>query len=192
MSLLDPPRCPNCNAEIDLKPLWEAAPKTNRGSRFAGKIGVVCPTCGIKLRVLDSLLGITSVGLFILMVITAAVVGRVSRFHGNDRLVFVGFLVLGVAGFIFFQKSIPRLLTLRLFEDGEKAGFPLVTLAEDLAAEHKASEEADALRPDLTADDGPAWKCQSCGEENPSNFNECWKCLKLRPEAESISGSGTP
>jgi hypothetical protein len=72
MSILDPPRCPNCNSEIDLKELWRAAPKTNRGARFDEKIGVVCSVCGIKLRVLDHRVGITSLGLFILMVVIAA------------------------------------------------------------------------------------------------------------------------
>ena len=185
MSPLDPPRCPNCNSEIDLKDLWRAAPKTSRGSRLAGKIGIVCPVCGIKLRVLDGRMGITSVGLFILMLLSAAVVGKLSRPYGNERVTLVGFGILYVAGFILFQKSIPRLLRLRLFEEGEKAGFPLVTLAEDLAAERKAIEEEEEQNPEQTADDGPAWKCKSCGAENPSNFSECWKCLKMRDEAEN-------
>jgi|SRR5271166_623042 len=24
---------------------------------------------------------------------------------------------------------------------------------------------------------GPAWRCRSCGEENPGTFEMCWKCL---------------
>jgi hypothetical protein len=35
---------------------------------------------------------------------------------------------------------------------------------------------------------GLAWNCPKCGEENPGNFNECWKCLEMR----SISGSAPP
>jgi hypothetical protein len=91
-------------------------------------------------------------------------------------------VILCLAGFIFFQKSIPRLLQLRLFEEGEKAGFPLVTLAEDLAA---MREEADRESIDLepAEDTGPKWVCPQCHEENPGNFNECWKCLAMRPEA---------
>jgi hypothetical protein len=28
---------------------------------------------------------------------------------------------------------------------------------------------------------GPLWICPNCHEENPGNFEECWKCLKFRP-----------
>lgn len=185
MSLFDSPRCPNCNSEIDLKDVWRLAPKMVRGSRLAGKIGVVCPVCGIKLRVLDGRMAMTSVGLFILMLLSAGLVGKLSRSLGNDRPLIVGFAVLCVAGFILFQMSIPWLLRLRVFEEGEKAAFPLVTQAEDLAAERTAIEEEDEQNPEPTEDAGPAWKCKSCGEENPGNFNECWKCLKVRDEAEN-------
>jgi hypothetical protein len=141
--------------------------------------------CGIKLRVLDRRMAFTSLGLFILMLLSAAVVGKLSRPYGNDRVILVSFGIVCFAGFIVFQKSIPRLLRLRFLEAGEKAGFPLVTLAEDLAAERRAIEEEEEQNPEQTADAGPAWKCKSCGEENPGNFNECWKCLKIRDEAEN-------
>ena len=37
-------------------------------------------------------------------------------------------------------------------------------------------------------DAGPAWTCPYCHEENPANFGECWKCLKIRPtEAQDSS-----
>jgi predicted membrane channel-forming protein YqfA (hemolysin III family) len=184
MALLDPPRCPNCNSEIDLKDLWRLAPKSGRGSRFAGKIGVVCPVCGTKLRVLDGRLQLTSVALFILMACSAAVLGKLSRPFGNERAVLVCFGALYLLGFIFFQKAVPHLLKLRLFEEGEQAGFPLVTLAEDLAAERDAIAN-DPLNAEPATDSGPAWVCRKCHEENPGNFNECWKCLALRPEANS-------
>jgi hypothetical protein len=129
-------------------------------------------------------MAITSVGLFVLLLSSAAIVGKLGRSYSNERATLVGFGILYVAGFILFQKSIPRLLRLRLFEAGETAGFPLVTLAEDLAAEREAIVEEDEQNPEPTADDGPAWICKSRGEENPGNFNECWKCLKMRPEAE--------
>jgi hypothetical protein len=27
---------------------------------------------------------------------------------------------------------------------------------------------------------GPSWRCSSCREENPGNFEQCWKCQKER------------
>jgi hypothetical protein len=183
MSLLERPRCPNCNSEVALKDLWAAAPKSGRGSGLAGKIGIVCPVCGIKLRVLDRRLRLASVGLFILMLCGAAVVGKLSRVYGNDRLIFVGFIALYAAAFIGLQRSIPRLLQLRLFEVGEEAGFPLVTLKEDLAARREAA--IDSANNEAAEDSGPAWVCSKCHEESPGNFDECWKCLAKRPGLEA-------
>jgi hypothetical protein len=28
--------------------------------------------------------------------------------------------------------------------------------------------------------DSPAWTCPHCHEQNPGNFQECWKCQKFR------------
>jgi hypothetical protein len=35
-----------------------------------------------------------------------------------------------------------------------------------------------------TVEDGavPSWTCPHCDEENPGNFNECWKCQRIRTE----------
>jgi hypothetical protein len=188
MPLLDIPRCPQCKSEVDLKALWLAAPKTGRGTRMAGHIGIICPVCGIKLRVLQSRVQITSIALFVLLLSTAFGLGRLLHARGDDIPMLIGLGTVYLAGYLLFQKSIPRLLQLRFFEEGEQAGFPLVTLAEDLAEERKAIEEDD-LNQEPPADDGPAWTCESCGAENPGNFNECWKCMKLRPEAGASNSS---
>jgi DNA-directed RNA polymerase subunit RPC12/RpoP len=190
MSILDVPRCPNCNSEIALKELWKAAPKSGRGSGLAGKIGIVCPVCGIKLRVLDHRVRIASVGLFILMICSAAAVGNLTRSYGQERAIFIAFWAVCFLGGIVFVKSIPRLLQLRLFEQGEEAGFPLVTLAEDLVAQREAAVEnpSNAEPADYS---GAAWTCSKCGEENPGNFNECWKCLAMRPGVEAEIGRET-
>jgi hypothetical protein len=34
-----------------------------------------------------------------------------------------------------------------------------------------------AKDPDL----GPSWICAHCHEDNPGNFDECWKCQRNRP-----------
>jgi len=53
MLLLDVPRCPNCNSEVALKELWDAAPKNHGGSVIVMPVGIACPTCGVKLKVLQ-------------------------------------------------------------------------------------------------------------------------------------------
>jgi hypothetical protein len=44
--------------------------------------------------------------------------------------------------------------------------------ANKLAEEKKAPETIDNA--------GPSWICPHCHEENPGNFEECWKCLRSR------------
>jgi hypothetical protein len=61
MSLLGAPRCPNCNSVVDLSDLRTAAPKGERGLVIDGVLGVICSTCGIKLRELQPGLPIASV-----------------------------------------------------------------------------------------------------------------------------------
>jgi hypothetical protein len=36
----------------------------------------------------------------------------------------------------------------------------------------------------IKQDDEPSWICPYCHEDNPGNFQECWKCLKIRPAME--------
>jgi hypothetical protein len=47
----------------------------------------------------------------------------------------------------------------------------------------KVGEPIESQPPKDAADSnaGPAWTCPGCGEENPGNFEECWKCQRNRP-----------
>ena len=190
MSLLDRPRCPNCNSEIDLKELWRAAPKTGRGIRLDGKIGIVCPVCGIKLRVADGRVFFFYMGLFLLMLCAAMVFGKLSRSQFfNERAVLLGFFVVYGAFFVLFNRTIPRLLRLRRLEDGEKPKFPLEA---DRTAHAEASqlnqEQFDSESPDAGQ---PTWVCPKCHEENPGNFDECWKCQTWRTGTPDTPAAST-
>ena len=47
----------------------------------------------------------------------------------------------------------------------------------------EARSEAQNKPPEIKGDDaGPSWTCPHCNESNPGNFNECWKCRRLRTE----------
>jgi|SRR5882724_5638706 len=40
----------------------------------------------------------------------------------------------------------------------------------------------DGFWPPIAEEDpGPVWICAHCHEENPGNFEECWKCQRNRP-----------
>ena len=62
---------------------------------------------------------------------------------------------------------------------------PLVESDEDRQA--REMDEATTADVDVEARPNAAlpWKCPACGEENPDNFYECWKCQAMRGVAKS-------
>ena len=42
------------------------------------------------------------------------------------------------------------------------------------------NERAPDGASDTAPDPGPSWTCLGCGEDNPGNFEECWKCQRIR------------
>jgi hypothetical protein len=183
MSLLELPRCPNCNSEIALKKLWEAAPKNRGGVSIIRPVGLACPTCGMKLRVLQKRL---LWGLAVAYVVPIAVVvplfAHMSPMltYQARRVVLAALVVVVTFGaFRLLKHFIPRLLRVRILGSEEKVVFPLAKI--EVQAEETEAIDVSGLEP--TDEDQAGWTCKSCGEENPGNFNECWKCLTLRPEA---------
>jgi hypothetical protein len=93
-------------------------------------------------------------------------------------------MALFLGGFILQARWTPRLLRLRFVNDGETVESPLVIRASDLAEERAADaklleEQLELESPDVGK---PAWTCAKCREENPGNFDICWKCQAARPE----------
>jgi RNase P subunit RPR2 len=184
MALLDPPRCPNCQSLIDLTELWQAAPKSR--NTIIARVGIACPVCGVKLRVLQGRAYL--IGLMAMLVPLAAAMGSIFvapvTQRSTDYYMRMGIFAVIVFGAVrFHTRNIPRLLTVRLLQDNETVQFPLVRPITPEAEEETAPSSALRLEP--TEDDRPAWTCKACGEENPGNFNECWKCLAMRPEANA-------
>lgn len=172
MALLDPPQCPLCFSAVPLEQLWSVSP-TNRSGLLIGRIGIICPACDAKLRVVQTrvVLGMLST--------YAVLMGGAFLLQTIDSLkqLYV-FYVLGVVVPVVLiqQRTFPRLARLRVLKTGETVEFPLTKLSQfadlDLDDEEAASSE--------TASDEPAWKCKSCGEENPGSFDICWKCRSTR------------
>ncbi|MDZ7783356.1 MAG: DUF2007 domain-containing protein [Halioglobus sp.] len=45
----------------------------------------------------------------------------------------------------------------------------------------RAAELLADYRRELQRDDVAEWRCASCGESNPGNFETCWQCGAARP-----------
>jgi hypothetical protein len=177
MSLLDPPRCPSCGSIVDLTELYRLAPKG--GATMIGRVGIVGPVCGMSLRVLQVrayLIGLLAFFLpLVLAGITyiAAPVARGSTDYSIRMAIFIAVLCVGIA---LHKHSIPRLLTLRRLENGEVARFPLARTP----TSDENPEPSSALPLTPVEGNRPVWTCAKCGEENPGNFDECWKCQTWR------------
>jgi hypothetical protein len=182
MSLFDLPRCPNCNSEIDLKELWRIAPKTNRGSTIEGNVAIVCPVCGIKLRVLQGRAQLSGLLGFGLLIALALIGGHLSSHTGSPlltALIAAPFVIVAIAGYWIQRRLIPRLLRVRLLEEGEQVVYPLIAPQEVWETEQQV-DARDLRNSESSGDNRPVWTCSKCGEKNPGNFDICWKCQAER------------
>jgi uncharacterized protein (DUF983 family) len=140
MSLLDYPRCPQCQGEVPIQRLYKEAPTLRGGlligdgSEFGGVFtigttGIVCPTCGAKLRVLQTGVAMAAmstlmIGMPILVGPFALLMAELAKTHDSGWLVL---LLLPPAALvvILFNRLPPRFARLRLLGEGERAAFPL-------------------------------------------------------------------
>jgi hypothetical protein len=139
--------------------------------------------CGSKLRVVDGLVLSLYLGFFLLMSCAAIVVGKLSRSAPSfdERGLLLGFFTVYIGGFVVLQRAIPHLLRLRVLKEGEKVKFPLEAIKQSRAEEAQILQEhLDRESPDVGK---PSWVCPKCHEENPGNFDECWKCQTWRDQA---------
>jgi len=75
MALINEQRCPQCASTVPTKALWPIA-GTNRLGLLKEHCGIVCPHCGIHLRVLQSrviLVQIASILVAALLIVRASV-----------------------------------------------------------------------------------------------------------------------
>ena len=133
MPLLKDSRCPQCSGGLPLKVLWEFSRSSSYGlvkesGVLRGKIGIVCPNCGAKLRVVQ-----TRIRLFVFLLWVACFgcawsLGEWLR-HAHivlaqtTEVLGVGVLVFAI--FLLQKFCIPHLAQVRLASPGEQLGFPL-------------------------------------------------------------------
>jgi hypothetical protein len=167
MPFSDQSRCPQCHSSLPLRSLF---PWPLRGGifRLAPNLGIECPHCGAKLRIIQ-----TRVYVMVGILFTALLFGRqglTSLTHEahldvTERLQLLcgAGALIGLALLPYFA---PNLWQLRLIGKDEAVGFPLGT--------PKAKEDATA-----------GWTCRQCHEKNPENFELCWKCGHMRSKSRS-------
>jgi ribosomal protein L40E len=130
--------------------------------------------------VLQARLQITSALVSVLPLSVVLLYGYFNPFYLNNerrRVVLVTLAIIYPLSFFLINRSIPKLLRLRALKDGEQVLFPLEPVAK--SGQKEASFVPEPL--DHESDETQvSWVCPKCGEENPGNFDECWKCQTWR------------
>ena len=133
MPLLHDARCPQCDSGLPLKVLWEFSRSSQydlvtKSGVLRGRIGIVCPGCGVKLGVVQ-----TRIRVFVLLLWVVAFGGawfvgewmRHSRVVLNQVSQVLGFVAFVSTLFVLQKYCIPHLAQVRLAGAGEQLGFPL-------------------------------------------------------------------
>jgi hypothetical protein len=122
------PRCPQCGNSVPLQQLWRVAPSGRGGIVLTGRIGILCPSCGVKLSVLQGRVRAIAFGIYAVFVGCICCVGLAAR-HGFVRFNDTGVLsaiALGFsAKFIILPSLSPRVARLRVVDLNEDVQFPL-------------------------------------------------------------------
>ena|SRR5579863_8022869 len=122
MPLLSEPPCPKCGRPLPTRELWELAGYDRLGL-LHDKSGIVCPQCGIRLKViqlgviLSLLLPCLGVGALV------ALFGHALKAHGMDPKV-VGTL-MGIPTFMFWIRYGPCFARVREIKPDEQLVYPL-------------------------------------------------------------------
>ncbi len=143
--------------------------------------------CGVKLRVLQGRVQVSLLLAFLLLIGLGFLIAQfspVDRDSVGGKLRLFGLIAVYLGAVVVQWRWRPRLLQLRFVNDGETVEYPLVILARELAEERARDaklleEQLELESPDVGK---PAWTCGKCREENPGNFEFCWKCQAARPE----------
>lgn len=182
MAIFDDPRCPRCQSAVSLRERWREAPKTRNGF-LCGSVGIVCPVCGSKLRVLQKGVVIAFVLSFATLAAVATITGKFERDHrlATDRTPTVLVVVsLAAAMFCLQWRYAYRFASIRILHVGETASFPPV--GDDPV---EIPDEADidmallsqvAAQASRVGQEASSWTCPKCQEDNPGQFDRCWKC----------------
>lgn len=152
MSLIDDPRCFRCGSGLPLRVLWKFArhiePQVSPGlglltrtGLLRGNVGVVCPCCSARFRVVQTRIRVVRVLLWSLLFAGAWLLGewkRDAQVEIAPMLEIIG-LVVALGEMVALQRLLtPRLAQIRLAADDEALIFPLRSADEPLP--HARSE----------------------------------------------------
>ena len=152
MSILSKPTCTQCGSALPLRVLWRFARASderspyhwlNRSGLFQTKVGVECPNCGAKYRVIQTRIHVVRLLFWGLLFAAAAIIGSWSRrqgFEAGAEIQVVLFALVVACGFA-LERFTPYFTQVRPVQDGENLGFPLYSVYERSKDEHSGNRK---------------------------------------------------
>ena len=137
MSLLDEPQCLRCGSALPVRGLWEFARVHDKhglnlltgSGLLRGKIGIECPNCGARFRVVQTRIRILFALVWVIFLGTAASLEDWTSHHipvfQQRPLAVLMVLVSVLVMFLLLRIYTPRLARVRRLRDGEQLTFPL-------------------------------------------------------------------
>jgi hypothetical protein len=165
------PRCPECFRPIDLRPIWKIA--GGGYFNFIGSgCGVTCANCDTRSQIRQWRSRLV-VALYYGAAIPALVIMAIcmNYFETLSRLQFgLASAVLLMALGLVQHRFVAPMATLRKALPDQRLNYPLEWNTKHISK----VDVADAFK---TRPHSKPWKCR-CGEQNPSEFDLCWKCKR--------------
>jgi hypothetical protein len=149
--------------------VWSLTPK-NRFGLLAYNTGVVCPSCGAKLRIVQRYSAAALASLWIGALIA---LGAAGRFNVPSEVAIVATLIV-LAFLLFGSEPLQRrLAVLKIREGIDTVEFPVERLKQELSGESQCNREAELA---AAAESIGSWVCAHCGEPTPSDCPACVHC----------------
>jgi hypothetical protein len=166
--------CPQCFQTVPLEIVWSLAPR-NRFGFLRYSTGVVCPSCGAKLRIVQRQSVVFLAVLWIIALIAAEAAGRLDIPFGNlpAFAVLAAFFTLSVSGPL--QR---RVAELKLRDGIDTVDFPVERLKQELSGKAQQDREAELAARTEAID---SWVCIHCGEPSPIDCPACVNCGRSQP-----------
>ena len=166
--------CPRCFQPVPLEMAWSLTPK-NRFGFLAYSTGVVCPSCGAKLRIVQRYSAAVLASLWILTMVAVSAAGRI----GVQSGVILVFAALVLAFLLFGSARLQQLLAVLKIREGiDTVDFPVERLKQDLSGEAQRNREAEL---EAAAEEIGSWVCMHCGEPTPNDCPACVHCGRSQP-----------
>lgn len=154
--------------------VWRLSPK-NRFGLLAFKSGVVCPSCGARLRIVQRRSVLVLAALWIIAMTAAAASHR----FGVPTDAVTVFAVLGTTLLLFGSGPLQRrFAVLKLREGTDTVDFPLERMKQELSGEAQRSRESELEASAAVSD---SWVCMHCGEPTPNDCSACVHCGRSQP-----------